>query len=480
MAIGHIETRLHINGEWVSGKNGKTFPTVNPATEEKIVDVHEADSQDVDLAVAAAQQAFPAWRDLSVFERAEKCLKLAELIDRDRNEIARLEASNMGIPVSAYLPCISGAIDGIKHATGLAHDIHGETSLNTPGFVTFTLRQPFGVCAAIIPWNVPIIMWCGKVIPCVVTGNTIVLKSSEKAPLTSLKLAALASEAGFPPGVINVLSGFGHSAGHALSSHMNVRKISFTGSTRAAKMVMEAAAKSNMKRVCVETGGKNPAIIFDDADLDKAAESVAASIQFNSGQICVSNSRIYVQKGVFSQFVDLFKPKFIDVAAGDPCVESTNFGPQVDKAQFDNILKLIDEAKTDGASLVSGGRRAKDKGFYIQPTIFVQVPKSANIMKTEVFGPVVAIQQFDTEEEVIEESNDTNYGLHGTVFTRDVSRAFRLVKAFEAGMITVNCSSEAGPYDMPFGGWKESGTGRENGRMGLESYYEVKSVTLKL
>ncbi|RFU75939.1 aldh [Trichoderma arundinaceum] len=480
MSLGNIETRLHINGEWLPGKCGRTFPVFNPTNEEKIVDVHEADWQDVDLAVQAAQAAFPAWRDLSMFERIAKCLKLAELIERDKNEIALLEASNMGMPISAYLPCISGAIDGIKHATGLAHDIHGETSLNTPGFVTFTLRQPFGVCAAIIPWNVPIIMWCGKVIPCVVTGNTIVLKSSEKAPLTSLKLAALAVEAGFPPGVINVLSGFGHTAGHALSCHMQIRKISFTGSTRAAKMLMEAAAKSNMKRVCVETGGKNPAVIFDDADLEKAADSVAASIKFNSGQICVSNSRIYVQRGVFSKFIDAFKPKFLDIAVGDPCLESTNFGPQVDKTQFDNILKLIDEAKDEGASLISGGCRAKDKGFYIQPTIFVQVPKSANILKTEVFGPVVAIQQFDTEDEVIAECNDTNYGLHGTVFTRDVSRAFRLVKAFEAGMITVNCSSEAGPYDMPFGGWKESGTGRENGRIGLESYYELKSVTLKL
>ncbi|KAL7929354.1 aldehyde dehydrogenase domain-containing protein [Trichoderma chlorosporum] len=480
MSLGNIETRLHINGEWVPGKGGKTFPAFNPTTEEKIVDVHEADAQDVDLAVQAAQAAFPAWRDLSMFERIAKCLKLAELIDRDRDEIAQLEALNMGIPVSAYQPCISGAIAGIKHSTGLAHDIHGETSLNTPGFVTFTLRQPFGVCAAIIPWNVPIVMWCGKVIPCIVTGNTIVLKSSEKAPLTSLKIAALAVEAGFPPGVINVLSGFGHTAGHALSSHMQIRKISFTGSTRAAKLLMEAAAKSNMKRVCVETGGKNPAVIFDDADLEKAAEAVSASIKFNSGQICVSNSRIYVQRGVFSKFVDAFKPKFLDIAVGDPSLESTNFGPQVDKAQFDNILRLVNEAKDEGATLIAGGGRVKDKGFYIQPTIFVQVPKSASILKTEVFGPVVVIQQFDTEEEVIAESNDTTYGLHGTVFTQDVSRAFRLVKAFEAGMITVNCSSEVGPYDMPFGGWKESGTGRENGRIGLDSYFETKSVTLKI
>ncbi len=478
--MSSIETRLFINGEFVPGKGNNTFAVINPATEEKVADVHEADVEDVESAFTAAQNAFPAWRDLSAFDRIEKCLKLAELIDRDRDEIAHLEAINMGLPVSEYLPCISGAISGIKHVTGLAHDIHGETSLNTPGFVNFTVRQPFGVCAAIIPWNVPIIMWCGKVIPCIVAGNTIIIKSSEKAPLTSLKLAALASEAGFPPGVINNLSGYGPTAGAALASHMGIRKISFTGSTRAGKLILEAAGRSNMKRVCVETGGKNPAVIFDDANLAEAVPSVAASLQFNSGQICVSNSRIYVQSGVFDRFLEAFKDQFTNVKMGDPLEKSTNFGPQVDRSQFESILSHINEAKSSGANLLAGGTRATEKGYYIQPTIFSEVPKTAQILTSEIFGPVVVVQRFDTEEEVIAECNDTSYGLHAAVFTRDISRAYRIVKAFEAGMVTVNCSSETGPYDLPFGGWKQSGTGRENGKMGLDSYYEIKSVTIKL
>lgn len=480
MGSAAVETRLYISGEWKPGQDGRTFPVINPATEEKIVEVHEADAADVDIAFAAAKKAFPAWRDLSMWERAAKCARFAELMERDQVEIAHLEATNMGMPVSAVMPCVSAAVAGVKHAVGLAHDIHGETSLNTPGYVTFTLRQPFGVCAAIIPWNVPHLMWAGKVIPCVVAGNTIILKSSEKAPLSSLKLAALADEAGFPPGVINVLSGFGNTVGNALSAHMGIRKISFTGSTRTAKLVLTAAAKSNMKRVCCETGGKNPAVIFEDADLEAAADAVAASIKFNSGQICVSNSRVYVHKAVFSQFVELFKTRFLNFKAGNPLDEGTDFGPQVDELQFNNILRLIDEAKADGAEIITGGKRAQEKGYYIQPTIFVQVPAQAQIMQTEVFGPVVAIQQFEDEDKVIEEANDTEYGLHGTVFTKDISRAYRIVKAFEAGMITVNCGSMSGPYDMPFGGWKQSGTGRENGRVGLDSYFETKSVTLKM
>ncbi|OAA58919.1 Aldehyde/histidinol dehydrogenase [Niveomyces insectorum RCEF 264] len=432
-----IETKLFIGGEFVPGKAGQTFSVINPTTEEKVADVHEALVEDVDAAVAAAQKAFPVWSRLSVTERIAALLKLADLIERDRDEIARLEAVSMGFPVAEYLPCIVASASGIRHDVGLAHDVHGETSLNTPGYLNFTLRQPFG-------------------------------------------LAALAHEAGFPPGVINVLSGFGPTAGHALSSHMDVRKISFTGSTRAGKLIMEAASKSNMKRVCVEMGGKNPAVVFDDADLEPTINSVVASLHFNSGQICVSNSRVYVQRGIFNEFLERFKQKFTDVQSGDPLDPKTHFGPQVDRAQFDSILSFVNEAKADGAELVAGGERATEKGFFIKPTVFARVPPSTRLLTTEIFGPVVAVQSFATEEEVIAECNDTNYGLHAAVFTRDISRAHRMVQAFEAGMVTVNCSSETGPYDLPFGGWKMSGTGRENGKMGLESYYEIKSVTLKL
>lgn len=475
-----IQNKLFINGEWVPGKAGRTFPAINPATEEKITDVHEADAEDVEIAYQAALKAFPEWRDQSMWHRVTLANKLADLIERDAAELAELEAKNMGLPVAFYPFCSGLAVSGIRHAAGAAHDIHGETSLNTPGFVTMTLRQPYGVCGAIIPWNVPIAMWCGKVIPAVLAGNTIVVKSSEKAPLTSLKLAALAAEAGFPPGVINVLSGFGPTAGNALATHMGIRRISFTGSTRAGKLVLEAAGKSNMKTVSLECGGKNPAVIFEDADLEAAATSISASMQFNSGQICISNSRVYVHKNILSKFAEIFKAKYTAVNAGDPTQPTTTMGPQVDEIQFNNILKLIDEAKCEGAEVLTGGSRSTEKGFFIQPTIFVQVPAKANLLKTEVFGPVVALQAFEDEEEIIKEANNTEYGLHASVFTKDISRAYKFVKAFEAGVVSVNCSSDAGAYDLPFGGWKQSSLGRESGKTGLETYFETKTVTIKL
>ncbi|RFU73109.1 aldh [Trichoderma arundinaceum] len=474
------ETRLFINGEFVPSISGKTFPIHNPATEEKITDVFEADTEDVEVAFTAAENAFPAWRDLSTFDRISKCMKFADLIERDQLEIANLESQNVGVPAAFYLYLVARAIQDIRQIAGLAHDIHGETSLNTPGHVSLTLRQPFGVCAAILAWNVPIIIFTSKVIPCVVAGNTIIVKSSEKAPLTSLKLAALAAEAGFPAGVINVLSGFGHTVGASLSSHMRIRKITFTGSTRAGKLIMEAAAKSNAKSVSLEMGGKNPLVAFSDCNVEETAAIAAAGIKFNSGQICASNSRLYVHKDIFEKFVKVFCDFFSDVQIGNPLDMTTTFGPQVDKLQFDQILKLIEEAKSEGATLVTGGARATEKGYFIKPTVFVRVPVTANILQTEVFGPVVVIQEFESEDEVIAECNKTEYGLHASVFTKDISRAVGMAKALETGMVSINTDNSASAYDMPFGGWKQSGNGRELGKTGLEAFYEVKTVAIKL
>lgn len=475
-----IETRLFIDGEFVEARSGKRFPLYNPATEEKIVDVAEADKEDVDIAVRAASRAFPGWRDKSASEREELFLKLAALVDRDRKEIALLEAQSMGIPTREYDNYIKGAVNGIRYAAGLVHGVHGETSLNTPGYLNITLRQPYGVCAAIYPWNVPVIMFFGKLVPCVVAGNCIVMKSSEKAPLTSIKIAALCQEAGFPAGVINVITGFGPTAGVALSEHMDIRKISFTGSTRAGKLIAEAGARSNMKSVTVETGGKNPAVIFNDADLTKAVAGTAKSMLINSGQICVSNSRIYVEDGIFSSFVEKFKEKFAAVKIGDPTDPSTEFGPQVDKVQFESVLKFIENAKAQGATLALGGGRAAEKGYFIQPTIFVDVPADAEIVQEEVFGPVVVIQRFTSEEEVVKICNNSEFGLHASVFTRDFSRAHRVAQAFDSGMVNINCASPQGPYDLPFGGYKSSGIGRENGTTGIDSYYEIKTLTMEL
>ncbi|KAH6606101.1 aldh [Trichoderma cornu-damae] len=474
------ETRLFIDGEFVPSISGKTFPIYNPATEEKVTDVFEADAEDVEVAVSAAEKAFPAWRDLSSLDRINKCIKLAELVERDRLEMASLDAQSVGIPVASYQRLVSRAVNDIKHIAGLAHDVHGETSLNSPGYVSLTLRQPFGVCAAILAWNAPVVIFTAKVIPCIVAGNTIVIKSSEKAPLTSLKLAALVREAGFPRGVVNVLSGFGHTVGAALSSHMRIRKIAFTGSTRSGKLVLEAAAKSNAKSVSLEMGGKNPLVACADCNVEETAAAVAAGIKFNSGQICISNSRLYVHKDIFEEFVKIFCEKFSDTKFGNPLDMTTTFGPQADKLQFDQIVKLIEEAKAEGATLVTGGCRATEKGYYIKPTVFVKVPRASNILQTEVFGPVVAIEEFESEDEVIAECNKTEYGLHASVFTKDISRAMRMAKAFEAGMVSVNSDQIQGTYDMPFGGWKQSGIGRELGKMGLEAFYEVKTVSIKL
>jgi aldehyde dehydrogenase (NAD+) len=475
-----IETRLYIDGKFVEAKSGKSFPLYNPTTEKKTAEVAEAGEEDADLAVEAASRAFRAWRDKSPFEREAYFLKLAALMERDRDEIAYLEAITMGIPIHEYGAYIDGAVSGVKYAAGLVHGVHGESSLNTPGYLNITLRQPYGVCAAITPWNVPVIMFCGKMVPCVVAGNCIVIKSSEKAPLTSIKLAALCHEAGFPPGVINVLTGFGHTVGAALARHMDVRKISFTGSTRAGKSIVVAAAESNMKRVTVEMGGKNPAVVFNDADLAKAVRGCANSILINSGQICVSNSRIYVEDGIFDAFVHQFKQQFTAIKMGDPTDPTTRLGPQVDKVQFESVLNFIESAKQQGATAIVGGARATAQGYFIQPTIFIDVPPSCSILTEEVFGPVVVIQRFISEEAVLQLCNDTIYGLHASVFTADFSRAHRVAQAFEAGMVNINCASPIGPYDLPFGGYKSSGMGRENGHTGIEEYYETKTLTMEL
>ncbi|KAJ4862058.1 aldehyde dehydrogenase family domain-containing protein [Trichoderma breve] len=455
------ETKLFINGEFVPSVSGKTFPIFNPTTEEKITDVFEADAADVDAAVTAAENAFPAWKSLSAHDRINKCLKFAELIERDQFEIAKLDAENIGMPVSVNHLFIQRAIRDIKHTSGLAHD-------------------PYGVCAAILAWNAPVVIFTAKVIPCIVAGNTIIVKSSEKAPLSSLKLGALAAEAGFPPGVINVLSGFGHTVGAALSSHMKIRKLTFTGSTRAGKLIQEAAAKSNLKSVALEMGGKNPLIVFPDCDIEETAGSAAASLKFNSGQICVSNSRIYVHKDIFQKFLKAFSEKFVETKFGSPLEPTTFFGPQADKLQFDQISKFIEQAKSAGANLVTGGSRATSKGYYIQPTVFAQVPANAEILHEEIFGPVAVVQEFETEYEVIAECNKTEYGLHAGLYTRDISRACRVATALETGVVTVNSGGSVGAYDMPFGGWKQSGNGRELGKLGLEEFYEIKTVIITL
>ncbi|OGM45044.1 hypothetical protein ABOM_005779 [Aspergillus bombycis] len=456
-----IETRLFINGEFRPASDAGTFPLKSPATLETVALVSEASVEDTNDAVAAAQAAFPAWSRLSPHDRGAYMLKLADLILESEKELAYLEA------ISMYFA--SRGWDG-----------QGQTSLNTPGFINMTLRQPYGVVAAIIPWNVPVNFFINKVAPAIAAGNTVVLKSSEKAPLTSAKVAHLIQRAGFPPGVINVLSGHGHISGSALAHHMSVRVITFTGSGRTGRLIQKAAANSNLKNVIFELGGKSPTVIFPDADLEKAAKESAHSIQWNSGQVCMANSRIYVHASIADQFISLFKNTFQSVSMGDPTKPCVNHGPQADETQFNIVKRYIELGKKDGELILGGGDVPDHKGYFIPPTIFTHTPESSQIMKEEIFGPVVNINVFETEAEVIKMVNASEFGLYAAVYTRDVNRAMRFATSMEAGTVGINCTSPTGAFDMPFGGYKASGIGREGIHHSLDNYLETKTVHLRV
>jgi len=430
--------------------------------------------------VAAAKAAFPAWSALDPAARGGHLKKLAALLRQNNAELAALEAVSMGRPIDEYIDAMAAAGHYDHYAESWAH-IQGQASVNTPGFVTLTLRQPFGVVAAIIPWNVPLLFFASKTAPALIAGNTVVLKSSEKAPLAAARVAELIVEAGFPPGVFNVLCGHGNPSGATLSRHMDVRVLSFTGSGRTGRLIQEAAAKSNLKKVVLELGGKSPAVIFDDADIEQAVKDTAHSVQWNSGQVCMANSRVYVQKGIAPAYIAAFKEKFAVVSAGNPLEKGINHGPQADEVQYKSVLAYIEEGKQAGKLALGGnGNLESTNGYFVEPTVFLDTPEQARVMKEEIFGPVVNINTFETEEEAIGYANDTEYGLYASVYTRDVSRALRVAKALESGYVGVNCTSPAVARDLPFGGYKVSGQGREGWLHSLDNFLEVKSVLIKV
>ncbi|KAH7153660.1 aldehyde dehydrogenase domain-containing protein [Dactylonectria macrodidyma] len=473
------ETRLFINGEFSAASDGGTFPLNSPTTLETVALVSEATVEDTNRAVEAAKAASPAWSALSADDRGAYMFRLADLIAESEKELASLEAISMGRPVSGFWDA-KAAVKKLQYFATSGWNGQGRTSLNTPGFVNLTLRQPFGVVAAIIPWNVPVYFFINKVAPAIAAGNTVVIKSSEKAPLTSAKLAGLIQNAGFPPGVINVLSGHGTISGTTLAHHMDVRLITFTGSGRTGRLIQEAASKSNMKNVVLELGGKSPAVIFGDADLERAAKETAHSIQWNSGQVCMANSRVYVHASVADRFLVLFEESFKSVKLGDPLNPEVTHGPQADHMQFDIVKNYVEIGKQEG-KLAFGGEVPSDlNGYFIQPTIFVETPENSRIMKDEVFGPVVNINVFTSEDEVIRLANATEYGLYAAVYTRDIDRAMRFAKSLEAGTVGINCTSPSGAFDLPFGGYKASGVGREGIHDSLDNYLETKTVLIKV
>ncbi|XP_046542736.1 aldehyde dehydrogenase, mitochondrial-like [Haliotis rubra] len=474
--------QLFINNEWVDAQSGRTFSTLNPCTGEVICEIQEADKADVDLAVASARSAFrtgSAWRTMDASKRAALITKFADLLERDKEYIASLETLDNGKPFLDSVDDIGATIDCFRYFAGWCDKITGQTIPVDGSYFTFTRREPVGVCGQIIPWNYPLAMVSWKWAPALACGCTIVLKPAEQTPITALIAGSLIKEAGFPPGVVNIVPGFGPTAGAAIAEHMDVDKVAFTGSTEVGHLIMQAAGRSNLKRVSLELGGKSPLIILADADVEDAAMWAHAAIMTNHGQNCCAGSRTFVQEGIYDKFVEVAKTMAENRIVGDPYDVMTQQGPQLDDAQFKKILDMIKSGKDEGAKLQYGGERWGDKGYFIKPTVFSDVTDSMRIAREEIFGPVQSIIKFRDVEEVLERANATKYGLAAGVITNDINKALMLSQKLQAGSVWVNC------YDIvtcqtPFGGYKMSGQGRELGEEALKQYTETKTVTIKI
>ncbi|EJT97662.1 NAD-aldehyde dehydrogenase [Dacryopinax primogenitus] len=474
-----IPTGLFINNEFVPALGGETLETVNPSTEEVICSVSAAQAADIDRAVQAARTAFKTtWgKHCPGTERGKLMHKLADLMERDAQVLAELEAVDNGKPVKIARDFdIGDSVGCIRYYAGWADKNHGQTiETNDLQKLAYTKHEPIGVCGQIIPWNYPIQMWAWKVAPALACGCTIVMKPSELTPLSALKLCELIVEAGFPPGVLNCVPGYGAVAGHALTYHLDVDKVAFTGSTITGRKIMEAAAKSNLKKVTLELGGKSPNLIFESADLDQAANWCLLGITYNMGQDCTAGSRVYVQDTVYDKFIQLLVKKFEQVKVGNPYDEKTFNGPLVSKGQFEKVLGFIEEGKKAGAKVLTGGGREGTKGYFVKPTIFAGVHPEMRIVKEEIFGPVLAVAAFKTEAEAISLANATTYGLGAGLHSNDAKQCMRVSGALEAGTVWVNQYNLLN-NNVPFGGYKQSGIGRELGQYALANYTNVKAV----
>ncbi|EME41389.1 hypothetical protein DOTSEDRAFT_73717 [Dothistroma septosporum NZE10] len=478
-------TGLFINNEFVAAKSGKTITSIDPATEKQIATVHAAGPEDVDVAVQAAHKALkdPSWKHLDVTERGKLMTRLADLIEENKELLATIDAWDNGKSYSEALNTdLSESVLTIRYYGGWADKTYGQTISTSPQKFAYTLRQPIGVVAQIIPWNYPLSMAAWKLGPALACGNTVVLKSAEQTPLSILILGKLVKEAGFPPGVVNFINGHGAEAGPSLVGHPLVDKVAFTGSTATAGQIMKTAS-ATLKNITLETGGKSPLLVFADADLEQAVKWSHMGIMSNQGQICTATSRILVQDEIYDKFIEQYVATVKEVSVvGDQWAESTYQGPQVTKQQYDRILEFIEAGKSEGAKVAIGGEPHKHgdgKGFFIAPTVFTDVKDSMKIYREEIFGPVVVVSRFKDEEEAIRRANDTTYGLGSSVFTQDLVRAHRVAAEIEAGMVWINSSQDCDPR-IPFGGVKQSGIGRELGEAGLEAYTQIKAVHVNM
>ncbi len=478
-----IRKQLFINGEWREAAGRKTIEVVNPATEDVIAEVASAEQADVDAAVAAARAAFDGpWSKLSARERGRIVWKIGEKLMEKADEIARLETLHNGKPIFESRQIeVPAAAECFQYFAGWADKIHGETIPVKGNFLTYTLREPVGVVAAIVPWNFPLLLTAWKVAPALACGNTVIIKPASQTPLTALALAEVAQEAGLPPGVLNVITGPGSTVGQMIVEHPGIDKIAFTGDTSTGKGIMKGSADT-LKRITLELGGKSPNIVFADADLDAALRGATTGIFYGKGEVCAAGSRLLVDKSIKSEFIDKVAARAKKMTPGDPMDPKTRLGAISSKKQLENDLRYIETAKREGATLVAGGSRADigtGRGYFLQPTVFDGVTPEMTIAREEIFGPVLATIEFGDVDEAIARANDSSYGLAAAVWTRDIKKAHYVARKLQAGTVWINTYNV---YDTaaPFGGYKQSGFGREMSMHALEHYTQVKSVWVDL
>ena len=474
------QTKLLIGGHWVDSADRKTFATYDPSTGEVIAEVAEGNAADVDRAVKAARLALESgpWSKMDAADRGKLLFDLAELVERNSTELAALESVNCGKTITDATGDMQGVVNTLRYYAGWPDKIEGRTIPVRGSFLSYTLRQPVGVVGQIIPWNFPLLMMAWKWGPALACGNTVVLKPAEQTPLTALRVGGLAMEAGFPAGVINIINGYGETAGAAMVAHPGIDKIAFTGHVDTAKIIQKLAADT-LKRTTFELGGKSPNVVFADADLDQAVAGAFHAIYFHGGQCCTAGSRLFVEESIRKEFVERLAEKARARVIGNPLDAATQQGPQVSEEQLDKILHYVELGQKQGAKLVTGGQKVGSKGYFVEPTIFDNVRDDMAIARDEIFGPVVSVLPFRSLEEVIHRANDTSYGLAAAIWTKDLDRAHTYAKNVKAGTVWVNCYHVV-DTNTPFGGFKMSGQGRENGEAALDHYTELKTVTIKL